>query len=729
MGLGKTLQIIAFLSAIMRKSGTPVDVGRRAKYVDHLQDKEDWRRSLPPADSQWPTAMVVAPSSVVGNWAREFTKWGYFEVGVYAGAKEERDAVLRDFTYGRLDVLLTSFDSARIHIQDLNDLPFTVLIVDEAHRLKNPRSKSAEAFGSFAWKDGHHRTGPMRIALTGTAIQNNLTEFWVLLDWANPGLVGTHKQWTTLVANPLAAGQARNARGQELQRANMVKGNLHDKLLPLYFLRRTKDIIKDQLPKKSDQVVFCPLTRKQVAVYKRIVGSTAVQNMIRKDEPCDCGSREKRSQCCHPWAKEDLFRYMSILISISNHLALILPAPTDTPEQTARNRALSDMAFDGHSPKYAMAKLEAEYCGKWKVLETLLSEWRSDRAAANKVLIFTKSVKLIDMLEFHLATCSYGFVKLDGSTKPADRMPLVDSFQEDPSIFVFIVSTLAGGTGLNLTAANKVVIFDPNWNPAHDLQAMDRAYRYGQTRDVSVYRLLGAGSIEELIYARQVYKQQQMLIGYEGSMQTRYFAGVSGDKQRQGELFGLKNIFTLHENESTTRMAIERASVGNLDWALENLGTSELKGLGSLLFSDAVPAIPEDSAKRILDETGIKYSHRNDALLEESHIEEARVQKVIEEERQARRRARDLAKRKAAIAQGRSVKSLPDPNWPPKRRHHKPPPTPAQKLQARQRALLDLGIVQRPQDLTEFAQKFDKRPVAEQVRILEELDDYARNHR
>lgn len=101
---------------------------------------------------------------------------------------------------------------------------------------------------------------------------------------------------------------------------------------------------------------------------------------------------------------------------------------------------------------------------------------------------------------------------------------------------------------------------------------MDRAYRYGQTRDVSVYRLLGAGSIEELIYARQVYKQQQMLIGYEGSMQTRYFAGVSGDKQRQGELFGLKNIFTLHENESTTRMAIERASVGNLDWALENLG-------------------------------------------------------------------------------------------------------------------------------------------------------------
>ena len=116
-------------------------------------------------------------------------------------------------------------------------------------------------------------------------------------------------------------------------------------------------------------------------------------------------------------------------------------------------------------------------------------------------------------------------------------MPLIDQFQENPEVFIFLISTMAGGTGLNLTAANKVVIFDPNWSelcgvsgrllltsisdPAHDLQAMDRAYRFGQTRDVAVYRLLGAGSIEELIYARQVYKQQQMQVGYNASLQTR----------------------------------------------------------------------------------------------------------------------------------------------------------------------------------------------------------------
>jgi hypothetical protein len=172
-------------------------------------------------------------------------------------------------------------------------------------------------------------------------------------------------------------------------------------------------------------------------------------------------------------------------------------------------------------------------------------------------------------------------------------MPLIDRFQNEADVFIFLISTLAGGTGLNLTAANRVVVFgtvnfswtrvfsthplvdaDPNWStrvfyaseeypltnaritdPAHDLQAIDRAYRFGQTRDVFVYRLLGAGSIEELIYARQVFKQQQMAIGYTASVQTRYFAGVPGDRKKQGELFGLKNIFTLHEN-SSTKMAV-----------------------------------------------------------------------------------------------------------------------------------------------------------------------------
>ncbi|EEB92706.1 hypothetical protein MPER_08746, partial [Moniliophthora perniciosa FA553] len=129
----------------------------------------------------------------------------------------------------------------------------------------------------------------------------------------------------------------------------------------------------------------------------------------------------------------------------------------------------------------------------------------------------------------------------------------------------------AGGVGLNLTGANRVVIFDPNWNPAHDLQAMDRAFRFGQWRDVYVYRLLGAGAMEELIYARQLLKQQQMAIGYDASIQTRYFKGVQGDKKNKGELFGVTNIFKLHEGPLATQMAIEKANVAQLDWALANM--------------------------------------------------------------------------------------------------------------------------------------------------------------
>ncbi|KAF8258164.1 P-loop containing nucleoside triphosphate hydrolase protein [Lactarius quietus] len=752
MGLGKTIQVISFLSALMRKSGTLSDKERRRKRVSQLQDSQDWRerRKLPPPDDKWPTALIIAPSSVVNVWTREFDKWGYFEVEAYIGTPSERERVLNDFTLGRLDVVVTSFDTARRSISHLDSLPWSVLIVDEAHRLKNPKSSTTRLLGSFHWPDGRPTpahmaeliptppTGPVRIALTGTAIQNSYMELWTLLDWANPGAVGTEKQWRKTVADPLVAGQAKGCKEEERLRANDTAEVLRDKLLPLYFLRRTKDIIKNQLPKKYDEVVFCPLTEKQTEVYKRILGMEAVQNMIKKDEWCSCGRTKKRKECCHPFAVGDLFRYMSALIKVSNHLALILPAHMDTPEQTARNRNLTEVAFEGSSiPKYGSAILLPTLCGKWKVLETLLQEWRRD--PTNKVLIFTKSVKLLDMLEYHLKRQNYGFVKLDGSTKQEDRMPLIDRFQNEADIFIFLISTLAGGTGLNLTAANRVVVFDPNWNPAHDLQAIDRAYRFGQTRDVFVYRLLGAGSIEELIYARQVYKQQQMAIGYNASVQTRYFAGVPGDRKKQGELFGLKNIFTLHENTSSTKIAIERANIVNLDWALAHMDVArskkarrksgptedwvyeaemkditedaDLRGLGALLLDDSVPEVKEDSVSKILERRGIKYSHRNDDILVPNTIEEQQMKKARKERRQQKRKG----KQQATLTEA-------DFEWPPKRIHHKRPPSPRTKLGQRQVALMELEMIQSPDDLPTFAQNFVKKSLEEQNELLAKLD-------
>ncbi|TDL26985.1 hypothetical protein BD410DRAFT_836072 [Rickenella mellea] len=739
MGLGKTIQVISFLSAIMLKHGDERDIDRRRLHVSRLQDNRTWKeqKTLPPANEKWPTSLIVAPSTVVHNWEREFQVWGYFDVGMYTGLPEERREVLNDFKLGRLDVVLTSFDTARRDINLLDELPWSCIFVDEAHKVKNPHSKITSAFNQFKCQ--------VRFGLTGTAIQNSYLELWTILDWSNPRSLGSLKQWKGYVMKPLVTGQSSSATPEEKAKGKIVALALRDKILPKVFLRRTKDIIRAQLPTKTDEVVFCPLTPKQIQVYKRILGTEDVENIARKDDICECGSGKRRSKCHHPFIGGHVFQYMSILIKISNHLGLILPSPSDTEDQTRRNRELSEIGFRGEPiPKYGPSMLLPQYCGKWDVLNKLLSEWRKD--PTNKVLIFTKSVKLLDMLEYHLNTHNYEFCKLDGSTKQSDRMPMIDKFNNDPEVYIFLISTLAGGTGLNLTGANKVVIFDPNWNPAHDLQAMDRAYRFGQTRDVHVYRLLGAGSIEELIYGRQVYKQQQMKIGYEASNQTRYFSGVQGDSSRQGELFGLKNIFKLHEDTLATKMAIEKANMAEFDWALAHMkgkGSSrkkgaadddsaaiieatgkvakeeaDLRGLAALMFDDDVPCVEtaemtSDEIQQILGGGAIKYRHLNDNIIRPSKVEEESWRAEMKE----RKRKAKRSKRERSESAERQ--------WPPRRRHHKAPVSPNSKLKLRQKVLIKSGMVKTPEELPAFATKFASLAYEEQQKILGDIDQLA----
>jgi len=397
MGLGKTIQVISFLSAIMQKDGVVTDKHRRRHHVSRLQDRKAWkeRRELPLADAKWPTCLIVAPSTVVHNWQREFETWGYFEVGLYNGSPKEREPVLHDFKMGRLDVVLTTFDLARSDIDVLDNLPWTCVFVDEVHRVKNVSSKISLAYHRFECN--------RRFGLTGTTIQNSYKEMWTILDWTNPGRLGTSRQWWGFIVKPLTAGQSTSSTEEERAKALVVALVLRDTLLPQFFLRRTKDIIRNQLPEKTDQVVFCPLTLKQIAAYKHLLEMEPVQNLIHKDHLCPCGSGRIRKTCCHPFVAADVFKYMTILIKLSNHLGLILPSPDDSAEQTARHRALAAFAFpDGDVPKYGTAMMQPQFCGKWAVLELLLKEWRKD--PTNKVLIFTKSVKLLVMLEFHLNT-------------------------------------------------------------------------------------------------------------------------------------------------------------------------------------------------------------------------------------------------------------------------------------------------------------------------------------
>ncbi|KAL1663307.1 P-loop containing nucleoside triphosphate hydrolase protein [Schizophyllum commune] len=617
MGLGKTIQVISFLSAIMGKTGTARDRYRRRDYVSELQDRPDWRTNMPRADAKWPTALIVVPTSTVANWEREFNKWGYFELGVYTSQlnKDERAGMLQDFKLGRLDIMIVSHNMLRTDIDSFDDLAISCVFLDEAHVIKRADAGLTQAVNRFKCMS--------RFALTGTLIQNSYMEMHPVLDWTNPGALGSRAQWKSTIVKPLVVGQSASATAEQRRKQDEIAEVLNKDILPRFFLRRTKFLIKEQLPQKIDQAVFCPLAPIQREVYKRILALPEVQDLIMKEDPCPCGSRIARKKCCHPFQPENLFVYMHHLISCANHVALLLPGPNDTPEQIERyadlnKRVMKDIyADEGRRYKltYSLAILQRDMCGK-------LDQWHKE--GSNKVLIFTKSLKLMEVLEFHMKRDSYDFRKLDGSVPQKHRQRYIDEFNEQPEVYCFLISTLAGGTGINLTAANKVVIFGS-------------AFRYGQTRDVYVYRLLGGGSLEELVYARQLYKQQQMAIGYDASAQTRYFTGVQGDPQKQGELFGIKNMFTYHEDEQTTKMAIERATIADLDFNLARgsasaskkskdgkklLGKDEaadLRGLGAFMFDELSPRKkqkqPQTAEQRILSESGVTYTHRNDELI------------------------------------------------------------------------------------------------------------------
>jgi hypothetical protein len=224
----------------------------------------------------------------------------------------------------------------------------------------------------------------------------------------------------------------------------------------------------------------------------------------------------------------------------------------------------------------------------------------------------------------------------------------VDEFNSDPKQFVFLISTKAGGVGLNITSANKVVVVDPNWNPAYDLQAQDRAYRIGQQRDVEVFRLVSAGTIEEIVYARQIYKQQQGEIGYTASSERRYFKGIQAKSDQKGEIFGLKNLFK-YEHEmlflrdiiNKTKVAESLAGVNVMDFKFEeDFGAdgvpikdeddgmsqlaAEIRGEKHDYDDNDTKEKPTkiDPIQAILANAGVEYTHLNNEVIGPSRVEE-----------------------------------------------------------------------------------------------------------
>ncbi|KAL3567327.1 hypothetical protein D5086_029978 [Populus alba] len=607
MGLGKTIQTIAFLAAIFEKDE---ESGESITLKGNQVGKKG-------------PVLIICPTSVIHNWESEFSRWASFNVSLYHGTN--RDLILEKLKAGGVEILITSFDTYRIHGNILSEVDWEVVIVDEAHRLKNEKSKLYLACLEIKTRK--------RIGLTGTVMQNKIMELFNLLDWVAPGSLGSREHFRDFYDEPLKHGQRSTAPESFVRKADKRKEHLVS-VLRKYMLRRTKEeTIGHLMMGKEDNVVFCSMSELQKRVYRSMLQLPDIQCLVNKDLPCSCGSPLKQVECCKrivpdgiiwPYLHRDnpegcdscpyclVLPCLVKLQQISNHLELIKPNPRDEPDKQKKDAEFASAVFgadvdlvggNAQSENF-MGLSDVKHCGKMQALEKLMFSWAS---RGDKILLSA-------ILSGH------SFSRLDGSTPSNLRQSLVDDFNSSPSKQVFLISTRAGGLGLNLVSANRVVIFDPNWNPAQDLQAQDRSFRFGQKRHVVVFRLLAAGSFEELVYSRQVYKQQLSNIAVSGKIENRYFEGVQDCKEFQGELFGICNLFRDLSDKLFTSEIIElHEKQGKSDGQCSTT-MQELPELGTCFLHPDQAAVTTSSACETSDNGDHESVTRKKPVLEELDV-------------------------------------------------------------------------------------------------------------
>ncbi|MFQ6143506.1 DEAD/DEAH box helicase [Streptomyces seoulensis] len=375
--------------------------------------------------------LVVCPASLLGNWQREITR---FAPGVPVRRFHGPDRTLDDLTGG---FVLTTYGTMRSAAQSLAERRWGMVVADEAQHVKNPYSATAKALRTIP--------SPARVALTGTPVENNLSELWALLDWTTPGLLG-----------PLKSFRARHARAVENGEDRDAVERLARLVRPFLLRRRKSDPgIVPELPPKTETDHPVPLTREQAALYEAVVRESmhAIEN---------AGGMARRGL---------VLKLLTSLKQICDHPALYLK--------------------DGRAGGGDQARRSGKLALLDELLDTLLAE---DGSA----LVFTQYVGMARLITAHLADRAVPVDLLHGGTPVPERERMVDRFQagETP---VLVLSLKAAGTGLNLTRAGHVVHFDRWWNPAVEEQATDRAYRIGQTQPVQVHRLITEGTVEDRI--------------------------------------------------------------------------------------------------------------------------------------------------------------------------------------------------------------------------------------
>ncbi|KAI0480562.1 SNF2-family ATP dependent chromatin remodeling factor snf21 [Xylariaceae sp. FL0804] len=408
--------------------------------------------------------LVIVPLSTLTNWNLEFEKWApSVNRIVYKGPPLARKALQDKIRVGRFQVLLTTYEYIIKDRPILSKIKWFHMIIDEGHRMKNTQSKLSATISQYY-------STRFRLILTGTPLQNNLGELWAMLNFVLPNIFKSVKTFDEWFNTPFA-----NTGGQDKMELNeeeqiLVIRRLHKVLRPFLLRRLKKDVEKD-LPDKTEKVIKVKFSALQSRLYKQM--TTTQKIAVSDGKGGKTGSRglsnmimQLRKLCNHPFVFGEVENQMN---------------PQNTSNDTLWRSA-----------------------GKFELLDRILPKYQ---ATGHRVLMFFQMTAIMDIMEDFLRYRDIKYMRLDGTTKSEDRSDLLKQFNAPNSeYFIFLLSTRAGGLGLNLQTADTVIIYDSDWNPHQDLQAQDRAHRIGQKNEVRILRLISSNSVEEKILERARYK-------------------------------------------------------------------------------------------------------------------------------------------------------------------------------------------------------------------------------
>lgn len=457
MGLGKTLQCISLLWTLLRQS--------------------------PDACPTVSKSIIVCPSSLVKNWDKEIKKWLGTRLNAMPVDSGKRELIIASLTSFMADskmrcaipVLIISYETFRLYANILHSGDVGIVICDEGHRLKNSDNLTYQALSGLKCA--------RRVLISGTPIQNDLLEYFSLVNFVNPGLLGTAVEFRKKFENAILKGRDADASSED-QKKGEEKTKEMVSLVERCIIRRTSALLTKYLPVKYEHIICCRNSTLQETLYNKLIECEKQNRIVEKDKG----------------ATASALSFITHLKKLCNHPYLVYEE-FQKPENRFRNKCLSVFP-ETFNPK----SFDPSFSGKMKVLDYILAVTR--KTTDDKFVLVSNYTQTIDQFMALCKLRGYDFVRLDGSMSIKQRSKIVDTFNDPAStIFCFLLSSKAGGCGLNLIGANRLVMFDPDWNPANDDQAMARVWRDGQKKTCFIYRLLATGSIEEKMFQRQTHKK------------------------------------------------------------------------------------------------------------------------------------------------------------------------------------------------------------------------------